>query len=286
MTIRTPIRPHQVELAPLLSQPQSPRLPCLASQRGLCLLHALRACPPCQPGRPSLLMALAPLVCLSILINSYTISHGAFMYPCAVSEENLERPQMHGWQHKLLLILCGHNTAGNTWLALTICMPRSVGASPQSGSSAGPSLPPRKAKPEEQSGASGARAPVSGAQSQTRQQGVAASTPQGNGLPNGTSPSAPSTTGNGPAQGPPVSSARTAGTVSSGGAGGNSSGGAYLSGTSPFLSVSKSYPETANLKHHCVQSVLAVTCSKSRNSLTQVHLRMTTTARLQRSAEM
>ncbi|CAL5224470.1 g7162 [Coccomyxa viridis] len=99
------------------------------------------------------------------------------------------------------------------------------GAAPQSSSSAGPSLPPRKAKPEEQSGASGTRVPAGSAPAQTRQQGAASSTPQGNGVPNGTPSSASSTTGNGPTQGAPVSSARAVGNVSSGGAGGNSSGG-------------------------------------------------------------
>jgi len=100
-----------------------------------------------------------------------------------------------------------------------------AGPSSQSSSNAGPSLPPRKAKTEEQSGVSEAQV----AQPQTRQQGITASTPQGNGLPNGTALSAPSSTGNGPAQGGAVTPARNAGPVSSGGAGGDSSRGATFS---------------------------------------------------------
>ena len=222
---RPPSRPHQVKQVPL---PQSPTRPCPACLRDL--LCALRACPPCQLGLPSLLMALVLLVCLSF--STPAIS---YKMPSCIAMPYLRMTMgccvhMAGSTRCLSFSMCG--SASNTWLALTVCTPHCVGAAPQSSSSAGPSLPPRKAKPEEQSGASGTRVPVSGAQSQTRQQGVAASTPQGNGLPNGTSPSAPSTTGNGPAHGGPVSAARTAGTVSSGGAGGNSSGGAHLSRTS------------------------------------------------------
>ena len=103
-------------------------------------------------------------------------------------------------------------------------MPFFAGPPSQSSSNAGPSLPPRKAKTEEQSGVSEAQV----AQPQTRQQGIAASTPQGNGLPNGAAPSALSSTGNGPARGGALTPARNAGPVISGGAGGDSSRGAII----------------------------------------------------------
>ena len=168
---------------------------------------------------------------VSLFQYSCNILQDAFVYCYAIFKNDYGMLYSHGRQHKVSFLLyvwiCKQYLVGPDRVHASLCRCSSSEQLQCWAQSAA-----TEAKPEEQSGASGTRVPVSGAQSQTRQQGVAASTPQGNGLPNGTSPSAPSTTGNGPAHGGPVSAARTAGTVSSGGAGGNSSGGAHLSRTS------------------------------------------------------
>ena len=137
------------------------------------------------------------------------------------------------------------------------CMAVFAGPSSQSSSNAGPSLPPRKAKTEEQSGVSEAQA----AQPQTRQQGVAASTPQGSGLSNGTAPSAPSSTGNGPTRAGAVTPARNAGPVSSGGAGGDSSRGASLSVIQAHAFPTFCYRTPALLAGMCWIAGLTILCS-------------------------